>query len=39
MRVDEKMMMSVSVTQNDMILNEWKDRWWLERGYRFSNLD
>ena len=32
-------MVPVLVTQNDIVPNEWKDRWWLERGHRFSNLD
>ena len=32
-------MVPVLVTQNDVVPNEWKDRWWLERGHRFWNLD
>ena len=32
-------MVPVLVTQNDIVPNEWKDRWWLKRGHRFSNLD
>jgi len=32
-------MVSILVTQNDVVPNEWKDRRWLERGHRFSNLD
>ena len=34
-----EMVVPVPVTQNDVVPNEWKDRWWLERGHRFWNLD
>ena len=39
MGAGEEMAVPVPVTQNDVVPNEWKDRWWLERGHRFWNLD
>ena len=30
---------TVPVTKNQMTPKDWKDRWWLERGHRYTKLD